>query len=337
MILLTGATGFVGKRVLKELLDQGESVICLARTPQKFEEHQNLTVIKCDLESSEVAYLHEDHQELLDVTRVIHLAALYDLAASAGACYMANVVATMNLLSLVRHLPKFEMFYDISTVAVAGDYKGVFPTDDVEFKQKFPNYYAKTKAKAESLLRKGLPSHKLCILRPGIIIGDSKDGVFDKIDGPYMALQFFKQLFERLPMLKNLPIFPLPMNAKAMLPLVFVDQVVDSIIHAVKSPKLSGCYHLVTKDAPTVLEFASDLFKALGANGRIIATKGAKPLAALVKHLPPIPDFPAPLMDYMATEVSYDIARESEIFPALKNITWIEYKSQFFRQALIKI
>ena len=337
MILLTGATGFVGKRVLATLLEQGESVICLARTPQKFAPHANLTVIKCDLEHSEVAQLHLDYPQLLKVTRVVHLAALYDLAASAGACYMANVVATMNLLSLVRHFPVLEKFVHISTVAVAGDYAGVFPVDEVELKQNFPNYYAKTKAQAESLLRKGLGPKKLCILRLGIVVGDSKTGEFDKVDGPYMALEFFKSLGERFPMIKKIPIYPLPMNAKAMLPLVFVDQVVESIDYALKTPSLIGCHHIVLKDAPSILEFACELLEKLGYGGKVVATKGAGEIAKLAKYLPEIPEFPAPLLDYMVTKVSYDVTAEVETFPCLKNITWSEYKSQFYRQALTKI
>lgn len=334
MILLTGATGFVGKRVLSQLLLAGEKVVCIARNPSKLPEHENLIVLKGDLENSEIISLNTDASALSQVTRVLHLAALYDLSASAGACYMANVVATMNLVALIRRMPKFERFYHVSTVAVAGNYNGEFPRDEIDLGQSFPNYYAKTKAQSESLLRRAIRSDKLCIFRPGIIICDSVTGEYDKIDGPYLAIKFFKQLVERFPFIKKLPFYPLPMNSNAQLPLVFVDMVVDILSESVRQGTLLGCHYLICKDAPTVGQFAREMFDQLGLNGEIKATVGAKELAALLKRLPQIPDFPTPLLDYMAASAIYDVTQEAQQFKAINQTTWAEFHEQFFRQAL---
>lgn len=334
MILLTGATGFVGKRVLTELLARNKKVVCIARTPSKLPEHENLIVLRGDLEQSEVLTNPSDIDELKNITTVIHMAALYDLAASAGACYMANVVASMNLLSLSRKLGKVEKLIYISTVAVAGDYDGQVPHDEVDFGQKYPNYYAKTKAQAENLFRRGVPSDKLCILRPGIIVGDSRDGVYDKADGPYMAIEFFKRLLDKAPLLKRLPAYPLPMLASAQLPLVSVDVVVNVIVEAALASGLSGCHHIVCPDAPTVLEFAREMFKRLGYQGTIKPTLGAKELASLIKRLPDIPNFPAPLIDYMSTTARFDVSEESRRFKSIESVTWTGFQDVFFREAI---
>lgn len=334
MILLTGASGFVGKRVLKKLLDAGEQVVCIARTPAKFETHKNLIVLKGDLEQSEIFSSNADTSVLKSVEKIVHLAALYDLAASAGACYMANVVATTNLLALTRKLPNFKSFIYISTVAIAGDYSGIVPTDRVELDQSFPNYYAKTKAQAEGLLRRGLDADKLCILRPGTIVGDSESGQYDKVDGPYMAMEFFKNLTNRFPFLKRLPIYPLPMNSKAQLPLVSVDIVVDVIIEVALEKNPTGCFHIVCKDAPSVLEFARAMFDELGLKGIIKPVAGAKQLSKILNKLPEIPNFPTPLIDYMSAGAVFDVTEECARFKSLENVTWAGFKATFFREAL---
>lgn len=334
MILLTGATGFVGKRVLTKLLAGNEKVVCLARNPAKIPQHENLIVLKADIEQSEVLINPLDLAQLKGVTSVVHMAALYDLAASAGACYMANVVGSMNLLALVRKLPNFERLIYISTVAIAGDYDGEVPREEVDFGQKFPNYYATTKAQAESLLRRGLSDKELCVLRSGIVIGDSRDGSYDKADGPYMAIEFFKHLLQRFPVLKRLPVYPLPMVANSQLPLVSVDVVVNVIVEAVQTSNLSGCHHIVCPDAPTVLEFASEMFKRLGYEGKVRPTHGAKELASLIKRLPDIPNFPAPLIDYMATTARFDVSEESRRFKSINSVTWTGFRDVFFREAI---
>lgn len=337
MILLTGASGFVGKRVLKQLLDAGEEVVCLARTPEKFQSHKNLTIIKADLELSDVLFNSSDLKKLKNITRVAHIAAIYDLSASAGACYAGNVVATMNLLALLRKLKNFKYFCHISTVAVAGDFEGSVPADKVELGQSFPNPYSKTKAQVESLLRRELKPEQLCILRPGIIIGDSKSGEFDKVDGPYMAVEFFKKLADAIPMLKTMPILPLPIDSDAQLPLITVDVVVNIICQAVSQGKIIGSYHIVMADAPSVKNFSQELFKHLGFKGKIKPIAGATQLSKLFKALPTIPNFPAPLMDYMASKAKYDVSDESSQFPEINNIRWTEIQDKFFREAIRKL
>lgn len=336
MILVTGASGFVGKRVLELLLASGEEVVCLVRYPHKFSTYtnKNLHLLKGDLENAEVLNLSSKHEILQKVDRVLHLAALYDLHASAGASYMANVVATMNLLALTRKMPKFKRFIHISTIAIAGDYQGTVPVDEVEFEQHFPNAYAKTKAQAEALLRRGLKKDQLCILRPGIVIGDSKTGVFDKVDGPYMAIEFFKKLLGKTPILKHLPLIPMPMNANAQLPIIPVDVLAQIIGDVVLKSTLTGCHHLITADSPSMEEFAREMLAQLGFTGKLQVVSGADHLSKILKRLPDIPNFPAPLLDYMSAAAFYDVTNEVQQFSLLKDVSWTGFRDVFFRQAM---
>ena len=52
-VLLTGATGYIGKRLLPILLEAGHTVVCLVRDPRRFQEKysdsEKVIVIKADL------------------------------------------------------------------------------------------------------------------------------------------------------------------------------------------------------------------------------------------------------------------------------------------------
>tara|TARA_R110000868_G_scaffold61524_1_gene186904 strand:- start:10906 stop:11919 length:1014 start_codon:yes stop_codon:yes gene_type:complete len=337
MILLTGATGFVGKLLLKKLLSSGQKVVCLARTPSKIAAAKGLIVLKGDLENADVLHSSLDLKQLENITQIIHLAALYDLNAQSNACYMANVVGTMNLVALSRKMPKLEKFIHISTVAVAGDYHGEVPKGSAEFDQNFPNPYAKTKAQAESIVRREVAPEILVILRLGIVIGDSESGEFDKVDGPYMAIDFFKNLSQKLPILKEMPLLPLPMGKTSILPLVPVDVVVNVIEEVIHSERALGCHHVVLKDAPSVLEFSSLLMKNLGFKSEVRAIGGSLLMAKVFKQLPLPDSFPKALMDYMGSRCTFDVSDEINLFKSLNSSTWTGIQESFFREAIIKL
>ncbi len=250
---------------------------------------------------------------------------------------MANVVGTMNLVALTRKMTKLKKFIHISTVAVAGDYHGDVPKSTVEFEQNFPNPYAKTKAQAESIVRRELAPEMLTILRLGIVIGDSKSGEFDKVDGPYMAIDFFKSLSIKLPFLKEMPLLPLPMGSSSVLPLVPVDIVVNIIEESIRRDQILGCHHIVLKDAPSVLEFSKLLMKNLGFKSEVRAIGGSVMLSKIFKKLP-LPDtFPKPLMDYMGSRCTFDVSDEIDLFKSLNSSSWTEIQESFFRQAITRL
>ena len=64
-ILLTGATGYIGKRLLPNLLEAGHTVVCLVRDPRRFQEKYSnsdkVIVIKADLlDSSSLENIPKD-------------------------------------------------------------------------------------------------------------------------------------------------------------------------------------------------------------------------------------------------------------------------------------
>lgn len=332
MILLTGATGFVGSLLLDRLLDSGKSVICLARNPDAITKRERLQVIKADLENVDVLANIDDLKKLKEVTTIIHLAALYDLTSSVSKCYMANVVATMNLSSLSRKLDKLQHFIHISTVAVSGDFSGVVDSDTIDFNQSYPNAYAKTKSQAEGFVRRSIPKEMLCILRPGIIIGNSENMVQFKADGPYLAIKYAQSLMRRFPLSKKVPFIVLPINPESVFPLVTVDSVVESILYSIEE-KLLGCHHLVMPSAPTILVFADEMFKSIGLNSKIKAIKAGSRFLKIIKKLPLDESLPRELLDYMVISPKYSKSKDQGLLNILNKVTWSEIKSPFFREA----
>lgn len=118
----------------------------------------------------------------------IHLAALYHLAAPRDVLMRINVDGTRNVLDFCGELPGLERFAHVSTLAVAGMHTGVFDETDFDVGQSFKNYYEETKFLSEKLVRERQSEFPAAIFRPAVVVGHSKTGYIDKVDGPYYLL-----------------------------------------------------------------------------------------------------------------------------------------------------
>ncbi|MES7880351.1 SDR family oxidoreductase, partial [Cutibacterium acnes] len=126
------------------------------------------------------------------VRHFFHLAAIYDLTADADAQYAANVEGTRHALDLAAALGA-GCFHHASSIAAAGLYPGVFREDMFEEAEGLDDPYLRTKHESEGLVRKE-KRLKWRIYRPGIVVGHSRTGEIDKIDGPYYFFTFIKKM-----------------------------------------------------------------------------------------------------------------------------------------------
>ena len=102
----------------------------------------------------------------------------------------ANVEGTRNAIELAGTI-EAGCFHQVSSIAVAGLYKGEWREDMFDEAQRLDNNpYFRTKHEAERLVREECP-RPWRVYRPGIVVGDSRTGEIDKVDGPYY---FFKAL-----------------------------------------------------------------------------------------------------------------------------------------------
>jgi NAD(P)-dependent dehydrogenase (short-subunit alcohol dehydrogenase family) len=114
--------------------------------------------------------------------------------------------------------------HHVSSIAVAGTYRGEYTEDDFDVAQDLPTPYHQTKFEAELLVRstQGL---RYRVYRPAVVVGDSRTGEMDKVDGPY----YFFGLLAKLARLPKFTPMMLPDTGRTNI--VPVDFVVDALVH----------------------------------------------------------------------------------------------------------
>ncbi len=149
-VAVTGATGFVGRHALAELLARGFEVIALARDPARLKPQNGLTVVAGDL-----ADLSALDRLCNDANAVLHIAGAISAATRAG-FDAVNVKGTANLLAAAKKAG-VSRFIHISSLAARE------PT--------LSDYAASKAASEEEVMRQGTAFSTL-ILRPAAVYGE---------------------------------------------------------------------------------------------------------------------------------------------------------------------
>lgn len=199
-VLVTGAGGFLGRFILNRYLnDYPHELFLLECGPflnrlRAYLEQQHpeamadgrVHLFEGDITQPGLAVEAPMREQLAErVTAAIHLAAVYHLAVPRDVAMRVNVDGTKNTLDFVQTLPRLERFAHVSTLGVAGRYEGIFDEKDFDKGQDFNNYYEETKFLAEKLVRERMPELAAVIFRPAVVVGHSKTGYIEKVDGPY--------------------------------------------------------------------------------------------------------------------------------------------------------
>ena len=264
---VTGGTGFIGRYLIDNLVKRKGTIHVLVRKDslKKFQAMAkkqgwdpkrvvavtgDMTAPKCGLTATQVRNLAGKVQHFF------HLAAIYDLTATAQAQRVANIDGTQNALDLAAAL-KVKCFHHTSSIAAAGLYPGVFREDMFEEAEGLEDPYLRTKHESEGLVR-AEKRVKWRIYRPGMVVGHSQTGVMDKIDGPYYFFTFLKKLREMLP-----PWMPTLGLEGGRVNIVPVDFVADAMDHIAHKPKLDGhCFHLTDPEPMRVGEVLNTFARA---------------------------------------------------------------------------
>ena len=128
----------------------------------------------------------------------------------------------------------------MSSIAVAGLYKGLFTEDMFDEGQPLPHPYHRTKFEAEQLVRTRRQG-AWRVYRPAIVVGDSRTGEMDKIDGPYYMFKALQKLRDVLP--AWFPLVSVEWGDTNLVPVDYVAAATDAIAHR---PGLDGqVFHLV--------------------------------------------------------------------------------------------
>jgi nucleoside-diphosphate-sugar epimerase len=330
-ILITGATGFLGGYLIRELSSQFDNIYVVSRKGQlsKFSEFPNVLFVKGDVTHLDVLAIEgsEKAKLLESIDVVLHAAALYDLSASYSACFLQNVVGTQNILHLLKGMKNLKAFYYVSTIAV-GDPDVYFLDENLLPKRnKFGDAYSETKYLAEQVVRENANDRFVTrIIRPGIIIGDSVTLEMEKIDGPYYFLEAFKKYSH---LLKYTPIVPLSFNPRSKLPIIPVDHCAHFIKLLIERDNHEvnlKTYHLVSSEIPTLMEFLRDLNKKFGVKTHYFPVKENRIHNSLLKLL----GIPEEVLPFMFSRISYDKTSTLEDLPEIKDSTYSTFKNILF-------
>src|SRR3984885_1710000 len=267
---VTGATGFIGKRLVEQLLAnrQGDVYVLVRQNStgrlEDLVERWSMVVgasaaervhpVIGDLRRPLLGVEKEQVAELRGkINHFFHLAAVYDMTAPAERNTAVNVGGTTHAVELARGV-EAKHLHHVSSIAVAGNYKGVFEEDMFDEGQRLPSPYHRTKFESERIVREQ-PYVPWRVYRPGIVVGDSRTGEMDKIDGPYYFFKAIQRARQLLP--EWAPLVGPDLGNTNVVP---VDWVVDALEHIAHEPELDGkAFHLTDPRRQRVDELINEL------------------------------------------------------------------------------
>jgi nucleoside-diphosphate-sugar epimerase len=232
-ILLTGATGFLGKELLEILLlDPKISEIWVTSRNHRTHPSPKVRVFQLNLADPAQVSNFEMRPDA-----VIHLAGLYDFEESYESCYTQNLLPALHLVKKIRNWNEENQvpIYFASTYAVTYGQSEESAESPLKTLPPTAIPYAYTKALAERVITDAqIPS---AIFRLGILVGNSKTGATDKLDGAYSFLKLIDSTQSLTRVLKNIPI---PAKPDGILPLVPVDSAARVFHQALFNSECAG-------------------------------------------------------------------------------------------------
>jgi thioester reductase-like protein len=291
-IFLTGATGFLGRYLLRDLLLGGYRVAVLVRDSRHASANERIAellafwsetlgrtlpspiVISGALDCANLGLSLADRAWLgRSGATVLHAAANLSFRPSPrGEPWKTNVEGTQALVKLCRELG-LSRWHHISTAFVCGRCQGTIHEEDLACGQDFHNPYEQSKFEAEQLLRRsgGL---EVTVHRPAVIVGDSHTGHTSAFTGFYGFLELGARLAEATarpgvpPTQPRLLPLRLPLDGTEACNLVTVDWVSRAVVELLGQSRWQGrTFHLVSRQPVSLRAILSVALEELNVTG----------------------------------------------------------------------
>ncbi|MES2126510.1 MAG: SDR family oxidoreductase [Pseudomonadota bacterium] len=257
---VTGATGFIGKRLVKKILARKGSVVYFLMREESRDklagllEYWGTTKARAipvygDLRAPKLGVSKDDTKKLAKtIDHFFHLAAIYDMTASAEDQAAVNVDGTRNTVDFANAI-QAGCLHHVSSIAAAGMFEGIFREDMFDEAENLDHPYFATKHESEKIVRNETRGGWR-VYRPGMVVGDSKTGEMDKVDGPYYFFKLIQRIRQLLP-----PWMPTIGLEGGRINIVPVDFVVNAMDHIAHQPNLNGkAFHLTDSEPMRVGE-----------------------------------------------------------------------------------
>ena len=242
MIYITGASGFIGSRVARRLVERGMRIRCLVRSRERA---QMLEQLGAELIMGDVTDVSTHLKALEGATGALHLAALYDVGiVDRAALQRTNVEGTRAFLKAIEtaHTPR--AVYISSTVAL-GPSRGEADEPREAYDGPYHSEYHRTKAEAHRLAReaqrRGIP---LIIVCPAFVYGPGDAGP---------AGRFVTDLTRRK--------VPALLTRPSWFSYAYVNDVAEGIVAALERGKVGEVY-LLTGEEASMNDFAQRIARA---------------------------------------------------------------------------
>ncbi|KPK13549.1 MAG: long-chain fatty acid--CoA ligase [Betaproteobacteria bacterium SG8_41] len=272
VVLLTGATGFLGTQVARRLIQKADcTVIALVRAEDREAARHRLArawwdwreladaigtrvQVECGDVSAPCLGLEAPTYDALlhTVTHIVHSAADLRVNAPIQELRRTNVQGTANLLDFARAVQRghgLARFSHVSTAYVCGGRRGAVPEEALSEEFGFSCAYEFSKYEGERLVQAAKGELPISVLRPGMIVGDSRTGEIKTFNSFYFPLKLY------LARVTNI----LPANPNLRVNIVPVDYVADAIVRLTFDARAEGLnFHLTApyEALPTARELA---------------------------------------------------------------------------------
>ncbi len=287
-LLLTGATGLLGRYLMRDLLsaDDGQQVAVVVR-PSRMEtslQRVEAAMQKWDSELGRClprpVILEGDISQpglgLSDAQRrwvarhcdgVLHNAASLTFHADSGKKgepWTSNVDGTRHVLE-VCHEAGIQRFFHVSTAYVCGLRQGRVLEGELDIGQELGNDYEQSKVAAEKMVRDAGFAHPPTVFRPSIIVGDSRTGYTSTFHGFYAPLQLAHAVAGRINNIEPSELrflARLNLNGDETKNFVPVDWVSAVMCKVIRAPSLHGRTFHLTSPEPITVEFTQEAILA---------------------------------------------------------------------------
>ncbi|WP_110114132.1 SDR family oxidoreductase [Bacillus sp. CGMCC 1.16541] len=272
-IFLTGATGFLGKRLIQNLLNQEHQIYVLVRNKNKF------STLRESLLPQHVSHVHPIYGDITDeklkvsptdyekiegqIDAIYHMAALLSFdPVDKDATFDVNVAGTRNVLEFAKAICAKKFFYVSTAYTLGTSEQGdeqLYSTDRL-----FVNYYEESKCRSEHLVYSYKEHFNVYIMRPAIIIGDSVTGEADTSFALYGLLKGLKLLKRKVSRLENWQnnTYRLLINPSTQSNFVPVDYVADVLTIGLTYAQPNTIYN-ITNSKPPSHRMVFDIVKEL--------------------------------------------------------------------------